>query len=178
MRKRSMPLGKVYSLLEPGPVVLLSTAHQGKNNVMTMSWHTMMDFEPPLLGCVVSARNFSFTALRSTRQCVLNIPTREIAAQVVQCGNVSGRALDKFAAFGLMPMPASMVDAPLIAQCYASLECRAVDMRLVNRYNFFILEVVKAWIVSKCSNPQTLHHRGHGNFMIAGEAVKFPSKMK
>ncbi|HEY1182171.1 MAG TPA: flavin reductase, partial [Rhodocyclaceae bacterium] len=88
MRKRNYPLGKVYGLLETGPVVLLTTAHKGKANVMTMSWHTMMEFEPPLVGCVVSGRNFSFEALRKTRQCVLNIPTEEIAAQVVACGNM------------------------------------------------------------------------------------------
>ena len=89
MAKRVFPLSKVYGLLEPGPVVLLTTAHQGKANVMTMSWHTMMEFEPPLVGCVVSNRDFSFDALKATRQCVLNIPTVELAAKVV-----TGRALD------------------------------------------------------------------------------------
>src|SRR3989338_1338007 len=71
MARRSFPLSKVYGLLEPGPVVLLSTAHKGKANVMTMSWHTMMEFEPPLVGCIVSGRDFSFAALKATRQCVL-----------------------------------------------------------------------------------------------------------
>jgi len=80
MRKRSLPLAKVYGLLEPGPVVLLTTAHRGKANVMTLSWHTMMEFEPPLVGCVVSGRDYSFTALKATRQCVINIPTAELAA--------------------------------------------------------------------------------------------------
>jgi flavin reductase (DIM6/NTAB) family NADH-FMN oxidoreductase RutF len=142
--KRSFPLPKVYGLLEPGPVVLLTTAQKGKANVMAMSWHTMMEFEPPLVGCVVSGRNFSFTALKATRQCVLNIPTRELAAKMVACGNSSGRRIDKFKRFGLTPQPAALVCAPLIAECYANLECRVADMRLVNRYNFFVLEVLKA----------------------------------
>ena len=46
MAKRSYPLSKVYGLLEPGPVVLLTMLHKGRANVMTMSWHTMMEFEP------------------------------------------------------------------------------------------------------------------------------------
>ena len=87
MQKRSLALGKVYGLLEPGPVLLLSTCHKGRANVMAMSWHTMMDFEPPLVGCVVSARDFSFAALKATRECVLNIPAAELAAKVVACGN-------------------------------------------------------------------------------------------
>jgi flavin reductase (DIM6/NTAB) family NADH-FMN oxidoreductase RutF len=171
-------LSRVYGLLEPGPVVLLTTAHRGRANVMTMSWHTMMEFEPPLLGCVVSARDFSFRALRSTRECVLNIPTVELAAQVVGCGNTSGRRVDKFEAFGLTAIPAALVGAPLIAECHASLECRVVDTRLVNRYNFFVLEVVKAWTDPAFKDPRTLHHRGRGRFMVAGKTIKLPSKMK
>lgn len=178
MRKRPLPLAKVYGLLEPGPVVLLTTAHRGKANVMTLSWHTMMEFEPPLVGCVVSGRDFSFAALKATRQCVINIPTAELAAQVVACGNSSGRAMDKFLAFGLTPVPASVVAPPLIAECYANLECRVADTRLVNRYNFFVLEVVKAWIAHSVKAPATLHHRGHGVFAMAGETLKLPSKMK
>ena len=178
MAKRSYPLSKVYGLLEPGPVVLLTTAHKGRANVMTMSWHTMMEFEPPLVGCIVSGRDFSFDALKATRQCVLNIPTVELKATVVGCGNTSGRSVDKFKDFGLTPVPAALVDAPLIAECYANLECRVVDTRMVNRYNFFVLEVLKAWIDPACKDPRTLHHRGRDAFMVAGETIRLPSKMK
>ena len=51
MKKKSFPLAKVYGLLEPGPVVLITTSHKGVPNIMTQSWHTMMEFEPPLVGC-------------------------------------------------------------------------------------------------------------------------------
>ena len=106
MKKRSLPLSKVYTLLEPGPVVLLTTAHKGRANVMTMSWHTMIEFTPPQIGCIVSNRNFSFDALRKTKQCAINIPTVELAEQVVGCGNTSGRKTRKFETFGLTPRPA------------------------------------------------------------------------
>lgn len=177
-KKRALPLAKVYGLLEPGPVLLLTTTHQGRANVMAMSWHTMLEFEPLLVGCVVSANDFSFKALKATRQCVLNIPTQELAKTVVACGNSSGQDTDKFAAFGLTPVAATRVDAPLIDECYASLECRVVDTRQVTRYNFFVLEVVKAWIDPACKDPRTLHHRGRGLFMVAGESIKLASKMK
>lgn len=179
MAKRAFPLSKVYGLLEPGPVVLLTTARKGQANVMALSWLTMMEFEPPLVGCIVSGRDFSFAALKATRECVLNIPTAELARQVVGCGNTSGRQVDKFASFGLTPVAASLVEAPLIAECYASLECRVVDTRLVNRYNFFVLEVLKAWMdPARKDQPRTLHHRGHGAFMVAGETITLPSRMK
>jgi flavin reductase (DIM6/NTAB) family NADH-FMN oxidoreductase RutF len=178
MAKKSFPLSKVYGLLEPGPVVLLTTAEQGRANIMAMSWHTMMEFEPPLVGCVISNRNHSFGALKATGECVINIPTIELAAQLVGCGNSSGRKLDKFKRFGLTPTAAACVKPPLIAECYASLECKLVDAKLVEKYCFFILEVVKAWIDRSRKDPRTLHHRGRGAFMFAGETVKLPSKMK
>lgn len=178
MKKKSLPLAKVYTLLEPGPVVLITTSHKGQPNIMTQSWHTMMEFEPPLVGCVISARNYSFDALKATRECVINIPTLELAQQVVAIGNSSGRKVDKFARSGLTTLPASLVQAPLIAECYANLECKVADTRLVNSYNFFILEVIKAWIDPAVKAAQTLHHRGNGVFMIAGETRKLPSRMK
>ncbi|MGO9241872.1 MAG: flavin reductase family protein [Bryobacteraceae bacterium] len=178
MPRRAFPLSKVYGLLEPGPVVLLTTADHGRANVMTQSWHTMLDFEPPLVACVVSNRNFTFDVLKMTRECVINIPSVELASKVVACGNCSGRDVDKFAAVGLTPVPASRVRAPLIAECYANLECRVVDTRAVNRYCLFVLEVVKAWIDPAQKHPRTIHHLGKGAFMVAGETIKLPSKMK
>jgi flavin reductase (DIM6/NTAB) family NADH-FMN oxidoreductase RutF len=116
--------------------------------------------------------------LLATRECVLNIPTVELAAQVVACGNTRGDAVDKFARFGLTALAAKQVGAPLIGECYANLECRVVDTRLKNRYNFFVLEVVQAWVDPTCLTPKTLHHRGHGLFMVAGESLKLKSRMK
>jgi flavin reductase (DIM6/NTAB) family NADH-FMN oxidoreductase RutF len=178
MIKRSLPLAQVYRLLEPGPVVLLSTAHRGRTNVMAMSWHTMLEFEPPLVGCVISNRNQTFGMVKATRECVINIPTVELARQVVACGNSSGKRVDKFKAFGLTPLAAARVGAPLIGECYANLECRVADTRLVGAYNFFVLEVVKAWIWRSKQRPRTIHHQGRGVFMVAGRVIRLRSGKK
>lgn len=176
--KKSFPLSRVYGLLEPGPVVLVTTAHKGRANIMTLSWLTMMDFEPPRIGMVMSERNYSFAALKATRQCVINIPTVELAAKVVAVGNSSGRRLDKFAAFGLTPRPAREVEPPLIEECYASLECRVTDARMARRYNFFVLEVLKAWIDPTRKHPRMLHHQGKGRFVVDGRTIALPSGKK
>ncbi|MCF7786848.1 MAG: flavin reductase family protein [Prosthecobacter sp.] len=178
MARRSYPLSKVYGLLEPGPVVLVTTAHRGRRDVMTLSWHMMLDFEPPLVACVMSDRNHSFALLKASKECVINIPAVELAEKVVGCGNTSGAKIDKFTRFGLTPLPASKVGAPLIAECHASLECRVVDTRMVSKYGLFVLEVVQAWIDPAVKNPRTLHHRGYGSFMVAGKTIKLKSKMK
>ena len=176
--KKSFPLSRVYRLLEPGPVVMVTTARKGRPNIMTMSWHTMMEFEPPLVGCVISNRNYSFGILKATKECVINIPTVELAAKTVRVGNTSGRKVDKFEAFGLTPLPAARVAPPLIAECYANLECRVVDARMVEKYNFFVLKVLKAWIDPARKKPRSIHHLGMGAFMVAGRTVKLPSRMK
>ena len=175
---RNFPLAKVYQTIEPGPVVLLTTADKGRANVMTMSWHMMVDFEPPLVACVVSNGNHSFAALRATKECVIAIPAVRLARKVVAIGNCSGRDVDKFRTFGLTPAPAARVKVPLVAGCFANLECKVSDARLVNRYNLFILEVVKAWIDPGQKNPKTIHHQGYGRIVVDGRALKLPSRMR
>jgi len=107
-----------------------------------------------------------------------NIPTVELVAKVLKCSNATGRDMDKFAAFGVTPAPASIVRAPLIAECYASLECRVFHTRLNNRHDFFVLEVVMAWVDPACRNPHTLHHRGRGLFAVSGATITLPSRMQ
>ena len=178
MAKKLFPLSRVYSLLEPGPVVMVTTVCNGRTNIMTMSWHMMIDFEPPIVGCVISNRDYTFDVLKATKECVINIPTVELAKKAVACGNTSGRKIDKFKTFDLTPVVAARVKAPLIEECYANLECRVIDMTMVVKYNIFILEVLKAWITPSKKRPRTIHHLGKGNFMVAGRTIKLPSRMK
>jgi flavin reductase (DIM6/NTAB) family NADH-FMN oxidoreductase RutF len=174
---KDLPLSKVYQLLEPGPVVLLTTACKGRANVMTMSWHTMVEFEPPLVACVVSNADHSFAALRATKECVIAVPGLEMAPIVVGIGNCSGRDVDKFERFGLTQAPAECVAPPLVAGCFANLECKVIDTRLVNKFNLFVLEVLKAWIDPTQRNPKTIHHHGYGRFTVDGETIKLKSRM-
>ena len=176
--KSSLPLAKVYGFLETGPVVMVTTAGDAHPNIMTMSWHMMVEFEPPIIACVISNRNYSFDLLMRAKECVINIPTVDLVEKVVACGNHSGKTIDKFAAFNLTPAAASIVKAPLIDECYVNLECKVIDITMVATYNLFLFEAVKAWIDRKHKDPRTIHHRGNGQFMVAGETITLPSKMK
>ncbi len=172
---RALDLSKVYQKLEPGPVVLLTTSEGGRANVMTMSWHTMLEFNPPLIACVVSEGNFSHRALKRTGECVIAIPPAEMAEIVVGVGNCTGREVDKFARFGLTAKKGTMVAAPRIAECIANIECRVVDRALVARYNLFVLEAVKAWIEPGRAKAKTMHHCGYGRFLLDGEELHIRS---
>jgi flavin reductase (DIM6/NTAB) family NADH-FMN oxidoreductase RutF len=172
---RTLDLGKVYQKLEPGPVVLVTTAENGRANVMTMSWHMMVEFNPPLIACVVSEGDFSHRALKETGECVLAIPPAELAERVVAIGNCSGRDVDKFVRFGLTARPAREVGAPLIDECIVNIECKVVDRTLVAAYNLFVLEAVRAWIDPKRAKDRTLHHCGYGRFLLDGEELRLRS---
>ena len=58
-RKPDLPLHEVRRFLEPGPVVLVTSVHAGERDVMVMGWHTVMEFSPSLIGCVISSANHS-----------------------------------------------------------------------------------------------------------------------
>ncbi len=144
---------------------------------MTMSWHMIVEFEPPLIACVVSSSDHSFTALRATKECVIAIPAVDLPGTVVDVGNCSGRDVDKFGTLPLTPMKAKFVSAPLVSECFANLECKVVDTRLVKKYNLFMLEVQKVWSDPTNKNRKTIHHKGFGCFAVDGEIIKLNSKM-
>jgi flavin reductase (DIM6/NTAB) family NADH-FMN oxidoreductase RutF len=166
--KQDFPVAEIRRFLEPGPVVLVSSAWKGEANIMAMGWHMVMEFSPSLIGCIISSANHSFDLLRQSKECVINLPTDDLAPKVVRIGNSSGSDIDKFARFGLTPVAAAKVKAPLIQECYANFECKLADTRLVRTYNLFIFEVVKAHVAKSPRFPRTIHYRGDGVFMISG----------
>jgi flavin reductase (DIM6/NTAB) family NADH-FMN oxidoreductase RutF len=169
--KRDFPVSDIRRFLEPGPVVLVSSAWQGQTKIMTMGWHMVMEFAPSLIGCLISSGNHSYEMVSRSKECVINVPTAELAQTVVKIGNCSGANVDKFRKFKLTAVAAEEVKAPLIAECYANLECRLVDGSLREQYNFFIFECVKAHAAMTPKNPKTIHYRGDGMFMVAGRSL-------
>jgi flavin reductase (DIM6/NTAB) family NADH-FMN oxidoreductase RutF len=167
--KRDFPVSNIRRFLEPGPIVLVSSAWKGEQNIMTMGWHLVMGFSPSLIGCYVWSANHSFEMIRKSKECVVNIPTEDIATKVVGVGNSTGAEIDKFAKFELTAVKAAKVKAPLIGECFASFECKLIDSSQIRKYSLFILEVVKGHVALSPKYPRTIHYRGDGEFMISGE---------
>jgi len=170
-RQHAFPVEDVRRYLEPGPIVLLSSAWRGQRDVMTLGWHMVMGFSPSLWACYLWNENHSFELARRSRECVVNLPTVEIVDTVVRIGNSSGREIDKFEAFGLTARPGTRVQAPRIAECWASFECRLYDASQVKRHGLFIWEVVQAHVARRPATPRTLHYRGDGRFMCSGPDI-------
>ena len=178
----SVPLEHSWRLLNHGPTTLITTAHEGRRNVMAAAWVMPIDFTPPKLIAVVAQDTFTRELLEASRACVLHAPTSEQLRQTYAAGSVSGREVDKFAQIGFATAPASVVAAPLIEGCAAWQECRVIDEpAMQERYDVFVLECVAAWADDALfqerewrfppDGPRTIHHSKGGVFFATGERM-------
>jgi flavin reductase (DIM6/NTAB) family NADH-FMN oxidoreductase RutF len=174
---RKVSPSKAYLLLEAGPIVLVTTAQDGRANVMTMGFHMMIEHSSALIGCVIGPWDHSFAALKATGECVIAIPTVDLAKTVVDIGNCSGSDEDKFARFKLKTAKAREVSPPLIADCLANIECRVEDDSLVDRYNLWILKAVSISVDDKRKERRTIHHNGDGTFTVDGRKLDLRARM-
>jgi len=170
-----MPIGKAFTLMESGPVVLVSTHDGDKNNIMTISWTMVMDFTP-VFAITTGPWNYSYAALQKTRECVIAIPTADLIDTVVGIGTCSGADTDKFKTFGLTPLAGDFVGAPLIKECLANIECTVVD--IIEQHNIIVLEGVCAWFDPTRKEQRTLHAVGDGTFIIDGEKLNRREMMR
>jgi len=165
---RQMKLSKAFTLMESGPVVLVTTHDGKKDNIMTISWTMVLDFTPEF-AITTGDWNYSYAALRKNRECVIAIPTVDMLDQVVGIGTCSGADTDKFARFRLTPGPGKFVRAPLIRQCLANIECKVTDF--INKHNIVVLEGVAAYVNSARKEKRTIHAVGDGTFIVDGEKL-------
>ena len=165
---RDLKLSRAFTLIEPGPVVLVTTGAGGKNNIMTISWTMVLDFTPKF-AITTGEWNYSFPALRKTRECVVAIPTVDLLDRVVGIGTCSGADTNKFAKFKLTAVQGKVVKAPLIEECLANIECKVADMVL--KHNIVVLEAVAAHIDTARKEKRTVHAVGDGTFIVDGRRL-------
>jgi len=165
---RQLKMSRVFTLIEPGPVVLVTTCDGNKNHIMTISWTMVLDFTP-MFAITTGAWNYSFAALQRTRECVIAIQTVDLLDQVIGIGTCSGADTDKFAKFNLTAVPAKLVKAPLIKECLANIECKVVD--LIEKHNIVVLEAVAAYEDSAREERRTIHAVGDGTFIVDGRKL-------
>ena len=147
--------------LYPAPVVLVTCGRE-RPNIITLAWVGTLCSKPPLLGIGVRPSRYSHALIKATGEFVVNIPTADMVKAVDYCGHVSGRDVDKFAACGLTPEPASVVRAPLIAQCPINLECKVVRTISLGTHDLFIGEVVAVQV-----DGSLLDEQGHIDYAKA-----------
>lgn len=165
---RRLDIRKAFTLLEPGPVVLVTTQLGDRPNIMTISWTMVLDFNARF-ALTTGAWNHSFAALENTRECVIALPTADMIDTVVGIGMCSGADTDKFARFGLTAVAGREVHAPRIKECLANIECRVTD--ILPPWNIIILEGVAAYTEPTHKDKRLLHAVGDGTFVTDGRRI-------
>lgn len=163
---KEFELNKAFTLIEPGPVVMVTTSYEGRHNIMTISWHMVMDFTPRF-ALLTGAWNYSFAALLKSKECVLAIPTVDLLLKTIGVGTSTGAEVDKFEKFGFTALDAKTVQAPLIGECYANIECKVVDH--IAAHDIIVLDATQAWKDSNREEKRIFHYRGDGTFVADGE---------
>lgn len=165
---KKMRMGRAFTLMESGPVVLVTTNDGHRNNIMTISWTMVVDFTP-VFAMTTGPWNHSFAALQQTRECVISIPTVDMLDKVVGVGTCSGADTDKFEKFTLTPVKGKHVKAPLIKECLANIECTVID--IVKDHNIVVLEGVAAYFDDSRKEKRTVHAVGDGTFIVDGRKL-------
>ncbi len=164
----TLKISKAFTLIESGPVVLITTNDGKKNNIMTISWTMVVDFTP-VFAITTGDWNYSFAALQKTKECVIAIPAVDMLDKVVGIGTCSGADTDKFEKFMLTPVKGKHVKAPLIKECLANIECKVVD--IVKEHNIVVLKGVAAYFDSSRKEKRTVHAVGDGTFIVDGRKL-------
>lgn len=182
---REVPLSKAYRLINHGPTVLVSAAHDGKQGMLAVAWNVAIDFEPPKVAVVLAKDSYTRALVEKSGTFALNLPCVGQLQTVMDVGSVSGHDLsqDKFTHFGLQSLKASQVEAPLLEGCVAWLECRLIhEPHNQQQYDLFIGEVVAAsadvrvfsegrWHFDRHPHLRTLHYIAGGEFLTTGASL-------
>jgi flavin reductase (DIM6/NTAB) family NADH-FMN oxidoreductase RutF len=184
--KRSLDVRKVTRLVNHGPTVLASCRHEGRSNVITLAWATPVSIDPPMLAIAIAPARFSHDLIESSGEFVVNVPGMDLLHAVWHCGTVSGRDGDKFQGAGLTEATASVVAAPLVAECFGHAECRVTNAPVTGDHTLFVGEVVAAAVEEAAFDGHlllreryhTLHHLGGSRFLASSgerlDAVRRP----
>ena len=182
--KKEVKLSKSKWLVEPGCVVMVTSGTMEKANVMTFSWQTPVNTaDPCLILLVISHVRYSYELIKQNRQLVINVPGEELLEQTHFVGVVTGKEIDKFKESGLTPVPAKIVEPPLIAECAGHLECRVAEIFEMQTHDLLICEVVRAlaeeelfdgkWIPEKF---HTLHYLRGNNYGLMTRTIQARGK--
>ena len=183
---KPVALNHASRLLNHGPTVLVTSAHEGRRNIMAAAWSMPVEFTPPRIAVVIDKHTFSRELIAASGVFAVCIPGAAAADLAYAVGTSSGREGDKFARFRLDSEPGAATGAPLLATgCVAWLECRLIPERHAeDAYDTCFAQVVAAAADERVfsdghwsfrddnADLHTLHHLGAGHFARASAMIK------
>lgn len=169
-----------YRLINHGPVVLITTIDRnGRPNVMTFAWTTVVNSEHPLVAIAMGDQAYSQKSIKETGEFVINIPDKKLIKKVLYCGFVSGKKINKFEKTKFTQIKSAKIRPPKIKECFAHLECKVINQYRYNDVILFVSKIVFADVEEKFFDEclktdriKTIHHLGGNWFAETGKRFK------
>jgi flavin reductase (DIM6/NTAB) family NADH-FMN oxidoreductase RutF len=123
-------------------ITVVTTLKNGKPNAMTAAWAVPVSHRPPLVVVHIAPQRHTHDIIMDTKEfglCVLAEDQMDVSQHA---GTVSGRKVDKFAQPILEPKPSSVIDAPVLAGCAATMECKLEKAISMGDHTIFVGRVV------------------------------------
>ena len=170
---------KPGTLLAPVPPALISCAHGGKDNLITIAWTGIINSEPAKTYISVRPSRYSYELIKKSGEFVINLPSAHIVRSIDFCGVKSGRDLDKFKACKLTREKASKVACPMVAESPVSIECKVSEIVPLGTHDMFIADVVAVHADEKYMDEKGKFHLelaepivySHGSYVTTGETI-------
>ncbi|MBC8388565.1 MAG: flavin reductase family protein [Actinobacteria bacterium] len=140
---------KITTLTNPRQTILLTCRAEGKDNVMTLDWHTPLSFEPVMYAVSIGKTRYSLSLIRKSKVFVVNFMSKDFEKELLFCGRHSGKTLDKFKETGLEKEEAETINCPRIKQALGYLECKVEKETEVGDHFLFIARVTKSELKQK-----------------------------
>ena len=183
---RPVALEHASRLINHGPTVLVTSAADGRRNVMAAAWSMPVEFTPPRIAVVIEKHTFTRELINASGAFGVCLPGAEIVDLTYSVGSESGRDVDKFARHNITVLSGPVFGVPVIESgCAAWLECRLIpETHTEDAYDTCFAEVVAAaaderifsegrWLFRDDNvELQTIHHLGGGNFVRAGGVLR------
>lgn len=123
----------MISTIVPRPIALVSTVSEaGIFNVSPFSYFNGVAARPPIVSLSIARRGpgekDTMRNIRATREFVVNVVDRGLAAASVQASGDYDPSVDEFQVAGLTPLPSDKIRAPRVAESPVHFECVAVDL--------------------------------------------------
>jgi flavin reductase (DIM6/NTAB) family NADH-FMN oxidoreductase RutF len=134
-------------------VTVVVTAHAGgRDNAMTIAWHTSISKKPPLYGVVVSEGHFTYKLIAESKEFGVNFLPDTRAELVAAIGGSKGSELDKFKAFAINKDNSVKTSVPILKDAYAAFECQLVDDRAYGDHRLLIGEIIAVHYLEEAFN--------------------------
>ena len=145
-------IGK-FSQHNPKVAVIVTASARGRDDAMTVAWHSSISLKPPLYGIAISPKRFTYQLITESQEFGINFIPSEKASFAASIGGTSGQQMDKFEVFHINKEKPLKTGTPILEEAYAAYECKLVDSRPYGDHIWIVGEIVTVHFLEEAFTP-------------------------